>query len=253
MTARERLGARRHPPQPGRTGRRDAWWVEPVVTIVILGGFILYSLWAVLQGSNYVAEPYLSPFYSPLLRPDWWPYSPAILIMWAPLGFRLTCYYYRKAYYRAFFWDPPACAVGEARRGDYGGEARFPYVLQNLHRFTLFAAAVVLLFLWYDTIHAFFFPNGFGVGLGTLVLLANVVLLTGYTLSCHSFRHLIGGGTDCFTCSAAARMRYGVWRWASALNGRHAFWAWTSLVSVAVADLYVRLVASGAIRDVRLF
>src|SRR5262249_26335349 len=153
---------------------------------------------AVFQGVNYFAEPYLSPFYSPLIKASWWPFSPAILLMWIPLSFRLTCYYYRKAYYRAFFWDPPACAVGELRGSKagagYTGERGFPFWLQNLHRLALYASLVVLLFLGYDTIRAFFFPNGFGVGLGSLVLLANVVLLTGYTLSCHSFRHLVGGG-----------------------------------------------------------
>ena len=50
------------------------------------------------------------------------------------LCFRGTCYYYRKAYYRVFFADPPGCAVGEAR-SNYCGETRFPFVFQNLHRF----------------------------------------------------------------------------------------------------------------------
>ena len=58
----------------------------------------------------------ISPFYSPLilfLPPVLAWVSPAFLILWAPAGFRVTCYYYRKAYYRAFFLDPVACAVGE--------------------------------------------------------------------------------------------------------------------------------------------
>ena len=49
---------------------------------------------------------FLSPFYSPLLAlPSWVPawIAPAIFVMWMPAGFRLTCYYGRKAYYRAFF------------------------------------------------------------------------------------------------------------------------------------------------------
>ena len=41
------------------------------------------------------------------------PYTnPALLVLPFPLTFRLTCYYYRKAYYRAFFWSPPACRQG---------------------------------------------------------------------------------------------------------------------------------------------
>jgi hypothetical protein len=43
----------------------------------------------------------------------WWPaalpFSAALLILWAPGGFRFTCYYYRGAYYKAFWQDPTAC------------------------------------------------------------------------------------------------------------------------------------------------
>jgi hypothetical protein len=39
----------------------------------------------------------------------------------------------------------------------------------------------------------------------------------------------------------------------SRLNGYHARFAWVSLFGVALADLYVRSVASGAISDVRFF
>jgi hypothetical protein len=36
------------------------------------------------------------------------------------------------------------------------------------------------------------------------------------------------------------------------LNERHALFAWISLFGVALADLYVRLVASGIISDPRI-
>ncbi len=229
--------------------RQDAWWVVPLLTVIGLGGFGIYATWAALQGKNYEWGPYLSPFYSPLILADWWPFSPAILILWAPLGFRITCYYYRKAYYRSFFWDPPACAVGELRKGTYHGETRLPFTLQNLHRYFFYAATLVLAFLWYDAVKAFFFEGQFGVGVGTLVLLVNVVLLSLYSFSCHSFRHLIGGKLNCFS---PCPTRYKLWRGASILNYNHMLWAWVSLFSVALADLYVRLVASGAITDVRL-
>ena len=39
--------------------------------------------------------------------------APAILVLWIQVLFRATCYYFRGAYYKAFFLDPPACAVGE--------------------------------------------------------------------------------------------------------------------------------------------
>ncbi len=235
----------------GATSRRDAWWAEPLAAAVGLALFGAYATWAALEGRNYQAGPYLSPFYSPLVLLDWWPFSPAILILSAPLGFRLTCYYYRKVYYRAYFLDPPACAVGEPGRGRYCGETTFPLVLQNLHRYFLYLSFVLLASLWRDVFHAFRFEAGVGVGAGTLVLLANTALLTGYTFSCHSLRHLAGGCLDRCAGVPFGSARLALWRWLSRLNRHHMLWAWTSLASVGLADLYVRLVASGVIRDVR--
>ena len=238
----------------GATLRRDAWWVEILPVVALLGLFGIYATVRAFEGRYYEWGPYLSPFYSPLIDPEhrWWPFSPALLILVGPLGFRATCYYYRKAYYRAFFLDPPACAVSESRR-HYKGETAFPFVLQNLHRFFLYIAILFLAFLGYDAVVAYRFDGRFGVGVGSLVLTLNVVLLTLYTVSCHSLRHLAGGSVDCFSCSASGRARHHVWEWVTALNERHGLLAWISLVTVALADLYVRSVACGAIRDVRLF
>jgi hypothetical protein len=243
----------------GSTARRDAWWVELVPVVVLLGGFGLYATARAFENAFYEWGPYLSPFYSPLIDPQhhWWPFSPALLILIWPLGFRATCYYYRKAYYRAFFLDPPACAVGESNLlphifGNYKGETAFPFILQNLHRYFLYAAILFLVFLWKDAIHAFFFDGQFGVGVGTLVMLCNVILLTVYATSCHSLRHLAGGKLDCFSCAAFGTPRHNVWRGISFLNERHMLFAWISLVGVGLTDFYVRLVASGAIRDIRL-
>ncbi|MFQ5897496.1 MAG: succinate dehydrogenase [Candidatus Methylomirabilia bacterium] len=231
------------------TLRSDAWWLAPLLTVLALGAFVVYTTWAALQGAHYEYKSYLSPFYSPTFKPSWWPFSPAILILWAPGGFRLTCYYYRKAYYRSFWGAPPACAVRDAR-ARYTGETGFPLILQNVHRYFFYAAAVVLIFLWYDAAVAFVFDGRFGVGLGSLILLANVVLLTGYSLSCHSCRHLCGGNLDRFSSSPA---RYRAWKVVSALNERHMLWAWTSLFSVALADVYVRLLSMGVLNDTRFF
>ncbi len=242
-----------------RTERRDNWWLQPLIVVVVLGSFGVYALWAALQNGNYYAPPYLSPFYSPCLTANcahpelpligsWWNLSPAFLVLWAPLGFRLTCYYYRRAYYRSFFWSPPACAVGDARKS-YSGETRLPFLIQNIHRYFFWLSIVVLAFLWWDALLAFRFPSGFGIGLGSLVLLANVVLLSMYTLSCHSCRYLVGGYLDVFH---GAPIRYYLWRIANRLNERHALFAWVSLFGVAIADVYVRLVASGIIVDPRL-
>src|ERR1700736_4937770 len=237
----------------GSTLRRDAWWVEVLPVIVVLGGFGLYATLRAFEGRFYEWGPYLSPFYSPLIDPHhhWWKLSPAVLILGGPLSFRATCYYYRKAYYRAFFLDPPACAVGEPKR-NYKGETAFPFILQNLHRYFLYAAILFLVFLWKDAIHAFFFDGQFGIGVGTLVMLTNVILLTVYATSCHSLRHLAGGKLDCFSCAAFGTPRHTAWRGLSFLNERHMLFAWVSLVGVGLTDLYVRLVASGAIRDKKI-
>ena len=236
------------------TLRRDAWWVEIIPVIVVLGGFGLYATLRAFEGKFYEWGPYLSPFYSPLIdeHHQWWKLSPALLILGGPLGFRATCYYYRKAYYRAFFLDPPGCAVGEGRRS-YSGETKFPFILQNLHRYFLYLAILFLIFLWKDAIQAFFFDGKFGLGVGTLVMLVNICLLSTYTLSCHSLRHLAGGKLDCFSCATFGKPRYKAWRGITILNERHMLFAWLSLFSVGLTDLYIRLVSSGAIQDVRIF
>jgi hypothetical protein len=233
--------------------RTGSWWTQILPVVVGLGGFSVYATFRAFEGVFFQWGPYLSPFYSPLIdvHHHYWPYSPALLILGGPLGFRATCYYYRKAYYRAFFLDPPACATPERKR-TYSGETRFPFVLQNIHRYFLYLAVVFIAFLWHDAIKAFFFPDGIGVGLGTLVLLVNVVLLTLYLFSCHSLRHLFGGKLDCFSCVKLGKQRYSTWRRLSFLNERHMLFAWMSLFSVGFADFYVRLVSSGAIKDLRL-
>jgi len=253
----------------GHTHRRDAWWVGPLATAVGLGLFIIYSTFRAFYNADFElghgakVNPILpenayllSPFYSPLLAFPWLPswLSPAFFILWAPGGFRLTCYYYRKAYYRAYFWDPPACAVGEGRR-TYQGETRL-FLFQNLHRYFLYIALVFLVLLAIDVVHACLWPAEggglrLGVSLGTLVLAANTTLLSLYTFSCHSLRHLIGGNMDCFSCTLGAT-RYNLWRGASVLNKRHMLWAWTSLFMVGFADFYVWMVASGHFTDIRI-
>src|SRR5437773_5541331 len=238
----------------GATQRRDAWWVEILPVVVVLGLFGVYATLRAFEGAYYEWGPYLSPFYSPLIdaKHRWWPFSPAILILGGPLGFRVTCYYYRKAYYRAFFLDPPACAVAEREGRRYRGETAFPFVLQNVHRWFLYLAVVFLGFLWYDAVRAFFFEGRFRIGVGSLVLLVNIVLLSLYLLSCHSLRHLAGGRTDCFSCVSFGKARFSTWRGLTSLNERHMLFAWLSLFSVGLADLYVRSVACGAIRDLTL-
>ena len=180
--------------------------------------------------------------------PTWLPFSPALLILPFPALFRFTCYYYRGAYYKAFWADPPSCAVGEPRKG-YTGEHGLPLILQNVHRYFLYAALIFLIFLWRDVYDGFNFNGHFGIGVGSFVLLANTTLLTLYTFSCHSLRHLIGGRKDCLGNKPVSFACYSC---VSGLNTRHMLFAWCSLFMVGFADIYVRLVSMGIWHDWRI-
>ena len=290
----------------GATARRDAWWAGPLATFLGLLAFLIYANYIVFFVPGYfeirenkadffaphnrAVAPYLAPFSSPLIfdaqshhawieakQPSWWPgwppFSSAMLILIFPAGFRLTCYYYRKAYYRSFWADPPACAVGEPRKS-YWGENHWPLLIQNIHRYFLYAALVFILILGWDAIYSFWWPkldangnllldpNGqpaghqIGMGLGTLILIVNVLLIAGFTFGCNSLRHLVGGRLNCFSCPhniAETNRGYKAWRFVTWFNDRHALWAWVSLVSVAFADFYVRMCAAGYWKDVRFF
>ena len=246
-----------------RTLRSDRWWLYPLTTFVVFTAFVIYATIRAFQGAHYYSTPYLSPFYSPCLgdcvegasdfgQPfDWFPLSAALIILIFPLGFRLTCYYYRKAYYRAFWFSPPACAVAEPHAA-YGGESRFPLILNNLHRWFWYAAVVVGAILTFDTVLTFRNEEGeWGhMGLGSLIFIANIVLIWLYTLSCHSCRHAVGGRLRHFSKHP---IRYKLWTWVSRLNTRHGAYAWLSLFSVAIADFYVYLLSTGTITDPRFF
>jgi hypothetical protein len=258
--AKRWLGNQRGEVIPGATLRTDAWWIEPLLVVLVLGGFGVYATWAALQNAYYYAAPYLSPFYSPCLSTNcqhvtlpivgsWWNLSPAFLILWVPGGFRATCYYYRKAYYRSFFGSPPGCGVKDWSK-TYTGETRFPFVLQNIHRYFFWLSLVILVFLWHDVILGFDFGGRFGIGVGSLVLLINASLLTLYSISCHSCRHLCGGHLNVFSKTPR---KYTLWQTISQLNERHMLFAWISLIWVGLTDVYVRLLAMGVIRDVRFF
>ena len=248
----------------GQTSRRDTWWSAPLLVLLGLGSFLIYANWAAFQGVHYWSGPYISPFYSPELwgdsphalfgpKPAWFPsflpYSPAFLILWIPGLFRFTCYYYRGAYYKSFWADPPACAVGEPRK-TYLGERSFPLIMQNMHRYFLRLSYPVWGFLAYDALKAFHFADGYGVGLGSIILTVNVVLLGGYVFGCHAFRHLAGGSIDQISNHPARKKLYDC---VSCLNGNHKKWAWASLFSVGFSDVYVRLCSMGIWSDWRMF
>jgi len=249
-----------------RTLRTDQWWLFPLATFVVFTAFVVYATWRAFVDSHYYSEPYLSPFYSPCLTDScvdgssdfgqpfsWWSLSPALVILIFPLGFRMSCYYYRKAYYRAFWLSPPACAVAEPHQA-YSGETRFPLILQNIHRYFWYAAVVVALILTWDALLAFGpaegESDGIHMGLGTLLMVANVVLIWLYTLSCHSCRHITGGRLRHFSKHP---VRYRMWTFVSRLNADHAKYAWYSLFSVALVDLYIYLLATNVFDDPRFF
>lgn len=270
----------------GETLRTDAWWIAPLAVFIGLGAFLIWANFRVFEGDHYFSghspiptnqtTNYLTPFYSPLVfeqpkyvdrpsqhawflhKPGWLAWlpswvSPAALILIFPAGFRFTCYYYRGAYYKAFWADPPSCAVGEPRKS-YWGENSFPLILQNIHRYFLYMALLFLFLLAYDVYQAMWFKGSdgqkhFGIGVGTLVLAANVVLLSGYTCGCHSLRHLVGGFRDEMSKSPTSSKMYNC---VTCLNKRHMIWAWCSLISVGFSDIYVRQCAIGAWIDYRI-
>ena len=254
------------------TSRVDRWWATPAATAL---GIVFFFGYLFVRAFNPVYvwyEPYISPTVAPPLFtpvsgypgavpvdhawlgafPSWWPWflpqSPAFFFPGLAIAFRFTCYYYRGAYYKAFAMTPPSCAVHGLPQ-QYRGETAL-LVFQNLHRYTLYGAVFLAGCLWWEGLAAFFRQGQFGVGVGTIVMVINASLLTGYTFGCHSWRHLIGGNLDCFTCDGAATTRYSLWRGSSWLNERHMLFAWVSLVWVAFTDFYIYLVSSGAIQDV---
>ena len=263
-----RLGGVRGGPDV-RTVRRDPWWRFPAATVAFLTVVVVYLTWACFQNAYYFVgasahRDLISPFYSPcivgscvpgahgtFLVLHWWMLSPAILVAIVPGGFRFTCYYYRKAYYRGFWQAPPACGVADGHAA-YTGETRFPLVLQNFHRYFWFLALIFNVILTIDAVMAFRMPGdgGIGVSVGTLVLVVNAVLLWLYSASCHFCRHFCGGNVNQFSKHP---IRHRLWKIVTPLNAKHMEIAWLSLAWVTFADLYIRLVASGAFTDPKLF
>ncbi|GAA0407157.1 hypothetical protein Acor_50920 [Acrocarpospora corrugata] len=237
-----------------RTLRTDRWWLAPALTFAGLMAFLIYGFWATFDASYFV-EPYIAPFSSPCLATscpegarflglapfgDWYGLPPGLLILGLPAGFRVTCYYYRKSYYRSFWLSPPACSVAEPHK-KYTGETRLPLIIQNVHRYFFYGAIVIGAILSYDAILALIHKPA---GLGTWILLVNAALIVAYTLSCHSCRHITAGRLNHFSKHP---LRYRAWTFVSKLNAKHQPLAWASMFSVMIADFYVRLVAKGVI------
>jgi hypothetical protein len=247
--------------------RTDRWWVEPVYTVVGLSAWLIWGLvhTLVIRDYYFVEGPgyhYLTPFFSPCVNVEC-PPEAALLGRWAPswvlpyaiislpllLLFRLTCYYYRRAYYRSYWLSPPACAVPDGH-AKYTGETRFPLIMQNLHRYAFYAAVLVSIVNTFDAVRSFWGTEGFGFGLGNVLLVGNVVLLWAYTLSCHSCRHFVGGRLKHFSKHP---VRYQLWTFVSRLNTRHKELAWITLGTLTLVDIYILAIAAGWFPDLRFF
>lgn len=236
--------------------RSDKWWLMPVTQAIIIIAFIFYSLWVVfidVENSTVEGTNYVSPFYSPELPLENWPEFfvrfPALVLIWVPLGFRFTCYYARKVYHRAFLADPPACAVSELRKVDlkYKGENKLPFIVSNFHRYFFYLASILAIVHLIDFFRAMKFDDGIGFGFGTLLLGLDALFLALYVLSCHSCKHLVGGGLDCYSCNKGGDRRYKSWKIVKKLNKNHHAYFWLSLFTLVLADIYIRLLASGKI------
>jgi hypothetical protein len=253
----------------GTTSRRDAWWAAPLAVFVALSTFLVYVNWASFQNAHYWYGPYLSPFFAPEIwgdsphawlgpKPGWipafLPFTPALVILPFPALFRFTCYYYRGAYYKAFWADPPSCAVGEPRKS-YWGEQSFPLILQNVHRYFMYIAVLFLFMLAWDVWKAMWWPDPatgretFGIGVGTIILAVNVTLLSSYTFGCHAMRHVLGGFFDEVSKHPICDKAYAC---STALNYKHQLFAWMSLFTVGFSDLYIRLCSMGIWSDFRI-
>lgn len=252
--------------------RKDNWWFWPLVEGLIIIIFVAYTTLTLFFTSIFGDGRFLN-YRSPIFDMDipqsflntiGWPANnpflpSALLVLWIPIGYRATCYAMRKIYYRSFFTNPPACATNgvNIRRGKYTGERWLPFILNNYHRYFLYAAIVVALFHWYELPNAFNFGTEtnfqFGIGLGTIIIVLDTILLSFYVLSCHAFRHLLGGGTDCYSCSGVKTLQHKGWKVSSFLNHYHEQFFWLSLISVMVADFYIRLLEFGIIKSEFVF
>ena len=200
-------------------------------------------MWALVTYQVSPINGYIDPFY-----------SPTVLIVPIPGLFRLTCYAYRKDYHRHLFHHPLSCENAEREEDStrkYKGEKNAVFLFENLHRYFLYAGIILLPFFYYDFYVSLVYANSLRVG--SLVILANALTLTAWTLSCHAFRHLIGGNIDCYSCSRAGGARNSVWRFQSWWNTHHEALAWISLLTIFAADLYLRGLTAGLPLDHTLF
>ena len=238
--------------------RNDSWRVMPFLQGAFLIFFGFYAFWAVALDYTHAfvdvgSVHFVSPFFNPDIEVSWWPegLSPGLLLIWAPLGFRATCYYARKVYYRSFFWDPPGCAIAEAKaqEGEYRGENKAPYILNNIHRY-FFLIAFVLAIIHAAEFIRLVFTGGFSSGsaaIATIILGIDALFLALYVLSCHSCKHIVGGSLNRTRGSPLRRFRFKSWKFVKKLNVNHGAYFWLSLTTILLADMYIRFILARGI------
>ena len=253
------------------TFRTDKWWIQPLLMGSVLIGFGIYTILVLLLEHGFLLNGdyeneliyyndktsekangahYISPISSPgpdavpefikelLVTDGSWMLPATLLFIWAPLGFRATCYYGRRVYYRALLANPIAIAVDKPIKS-YSGENSFPFILQNVHRYFLYLAILLAILHIYHAAESFIFDGGFGIGFGSLLLTIDALFLSLYVSSCHSLRNLMGGNIDCLSCANYVKKK-GT-SWVSYLNQFHGTYFWISLISIMAADFYIRI------------
>ncbi len=227
-----------------KTERKQGWfpeftelnwrfWSFVLLLVMSLGALTWFPVIGTFEG-------YTDPFYSPTL-----------LVIPLIAAFRLSCYAYRKDYYRHVFKHPQACAAGirEGKNGEsrgYSGEKGF-FALNNYHRYFLYVGLAILPFFYYDfAVSMFYQPGYFIFRLGSILLIVNALLLTLWTISCHAFRHIfVRGQLDCFSCSLGGKTMKKLYDGQSFLNRHHEEFAFISLIIVVGVDLYIRALIAG--------
>lgn len=201
--------------------------------IVLLG----VALFALIEFPVKPFQGYIDPFY-----------SPTILIIPIIALFRLTCYAFREDTNRHVFSHPNACAASirlDAKAREYTGENSTIFKIENLHRYFMYGALVILPFFYYDLYVSLTYTGALLLRLGSVIMAIDIAALTLYLFSCHSVRSLIGGRSDCFNCMRMGRQRNWLYNVQSKLNQNHEAYAWISLVTIVFMDLFIRALIAG--------
>jgi hypothetical protein len=212
-------------------------FLEPNIRLYSFIALMAVATLALLMFPVKEFKGYVDPFYSPTV----------IIIPLIGL-FRLTCYAFRRYYNRHLFKHPAACPVHERSDADsraYTGETSTLFKAENLHRYFMYASLAVLPFFYYDLYLSLTYGGVFILRLGSILMVADVAVLTLYVFSCHSVRSLIGGRNDCFSCMSMPKQSKMAYDVQSRLNMHHELFAWLSLITIVAVDLFIRAVSAG--------